>query len=86
MPTATCTRRNGSTRRCPTTFARNLTALRELALLWLADQVDAALEKYRADKNITDTWEAGNASWSRSPAAESETLPGIPDRVEVERN
>ena len=36
----------------------NLTALRELALLWLADQVDAALEKYRADKKITDTWEA----------------------------
>ena len=25
----------------------NLTALRELALLWLADQVDAALAKYR---------------------------------------
>ncbi len=36
----------------------NLTALRELALLWLADQVDAALAKYRADKHITDTWEA----------------------------
>ena len=36
----------------------NLTALREMALLWLADQVDAALEKYRADKHITDTWEA----------------------------
>ena len=36
----------------------NLTALRELALLWLADQVDAALEKYRADKKITATWEA----------------------------
>jgi two-component system sensor histidine kinase KdpD len=36
----------------------NLTALRELALLWLADQVDAALEKYRADHEITDTWEA----------------------------
>ncbi|WP_240761019.1 sensor histidine kinase KdpD [Mycolicibacterium sp. CR10] len=36
----------------------NLTALRELALLWLADQVDAALEKYRADNKITDTWEA----------------------------
>ncbi|MGE0783066.1 DUF4118 domain-containing protein [Mycolicibacterium sp.] len=36
----------------------NLTALRELALLWLADQVDAALDKYRADNNITDTWEA----------------------------
>ncbi len=36
----------------------NLTALRELALLWLADQVDTALAKYRADKKITDTWEA----------------------------
>ncbi|GAA4636287.1 DUF4118 domain-containing protein [Mycolicibacterium sediminis] len=36
----------------------NLTALRELALLWLADQVDAALSKYRADNRITDTWEA----------------------------
>jgi two-component system sensor histidine kinase KdpD len=36
----------------------NLTALRELALLWLADQVDAALAKYRADNKITATWEA----------------------------
>jgi two-component system, OmpR family, sensor histidine kinase KdpD len=36
----------------------NLTALREIALLWLADQVDAALAKYRADQKITDTWEA----------------------------
>src|SRR3954471_18601861 len=36
----------------------NLTALRELALLWLADQVDAALVRYRSDKHITDTWEA----------------------------
>jgi two-component system sensor histidine kinase KdpD len=35
-----------------------LTALREIALLWLADQVDSALAKYRADKKITDTWEA----------------------------
>lgn len=35
----------------------NLTALRELALLWLADQVDAALAKYRADHRITATWE-----------------------------
>ena len=58
-PTATSTRRNGSTRRCPTTSdSGNLTALRELALLWLADQVDAALAKYRADNKITDTWEA----------------------------
>ncbi|MDQ1201331.1 two-component system sensor histidine kinase KdpD [Rhodococcus sp. SORGH_AS303] len=36
----------------------NLTALRELALLWLADQVDAALARYRADNAIKDTWEA----------------------------
>jgi two-component system, OmpR family, sensor histidine kinase KdpD len=36
----------------------NLTALRELALLWLADQVDAALAKYRAEKKITEPWEA----------------------------
>ena len=36
----------------------NLTALRELALLWLADQVDSALAKYRAENKITDLWEA----------------------------
>ncbi|OCB39097.1 histidine kinase [Mycobacterium malmoense] len=36
----------------------NLTALRELALLWLADQVDTALAKYRAENKITETWEA----------------------------
>ncbi|WP_156688293.1 sensor histidine kinase [Mycobacterium sp. Marseille-P9652] len=36
----------------------NLTALRELALLWLADQVDTALAKYRSDHKITATWEA----------------------------
>src|ERR1700754_545221 len=32
----------------------NLTALRELALLWLADQLD----RYRADHQISATWEA----------------------------
>ena len=36
----------------------NLTALRELALLWLADQVDEALAAYRAEQEITETWEA----------------------------
>ena len=35
----------------------NLTALRELALLWLADQVDEGLGRYRAEQGITDTWE-----------------------------
>lgn len=36
----------------------NLTALRELALLWLADQVDDNLSDYRAAHGITATWEA----------------------------
>ncbi|GAA1482664.1 sensor histidine kinase KdpD [Gordonia sinesedis] len=36
----------------------NLTALRELALLWLADRVDENLADYRAAHAITDTWEA----------------------------
>lgn len=35
----------------------NLTALRELALLWLADRVDDSLADYRAEHAITDTWE-----------------------------
>jgi two-component system sensor histidine kinase KdpD len=35
----------------------NLTALRELALLWLADKVDEGLQKYRSDHDITGTWE-----------------------------
>ncbi len=36
----------------------NLTALRELALLWLADEVDSALRKYRAEQGIAATWNA----------------------------
>src|SRR5215467_8669857 len=36
----------------------NLTALRELALLWLADKVDEGLQKYRAEHDIRTTWEA----------------------------
>ncbi|MCS5734627.1 ATP-binding protein [Herbiconiux daphne] len=36
----------------------NLTALRELALLWLADEVDSSLQKYRSDHGIGDKWEA----------------------------
>src|SRR5439155_18922113 len=36
----------------------NLTALRELALLWLADKVDDQLDSYRADHDIHTTWEA----------------------------
>jgi two-component system, OmpR family, sensor histidine kinase KdpD len=36
----------------------NLTALRELALLWLADEVDVALQAYRIEKGIEEPWEA----------------------------
>ncbi|HQA22144.1 MAG TPA: DUF4118 domain-containing protein [Rhodoglobus sp.] len=36
----------------------NLTALRELALLWLADEVDSALRRYRAEKGIDSAWNA----------------------------
>jgi two-component system sensor histidine kinase KdpD len=36
----------------------NLTALRELALLWLADKVDEGLQKYRSEHSINKTWEA----------------------------
>lgn len=36
----------------------NLTALRELALLWLADEVDQALTSYRSEHGINRTWEA----------------------------
>ncbi|WP_179756897.1 DUF4118 domain-containing protein [Kineococcus aurantiacus] len=36
----------------------NLTALRELALLWLADRVDEGLERYRAQQGIEATWPA----------------------------
>jgi two-component system sensor histidine kinase KdpD len=35
----------------------NLTALRELALLWVADRVDAGLARYRDEHGITETWE-----------------------------
>lgn len=36
----------------------NLAALRELALLWLADRVDEGLERYRHDHRIESTWAA----------------------------
>src|SRR6266704_3318090 len=44
----------------PTNYFRagNLAALRELALLWLADKVDDGLQRYREDHDIHDTWEA----------------------------
>jgi two-component system, OmpR family, sensor histidine kinase KdpD len=38
--------------------AGNLAALRELALLWLADKVDEGLQQYREAHHIRATWEA----------------------------
>jgi two-component system sensor histidine kinase KdpD len=35
----------------------NLTALRELALLWLADSVEDGLQRYREEHGIAATWE-----------------------------
>ena len=35
----------------------NLGALRELALLWMADRVDAELQRYRERHGISQTWE-----------------------------
>ena len=35
----------------------NLTALRELALLWVADRVEEGLKKYRAEHGIAAPWE-----------------------------
>ncbi len=35
----------------------NLTALRELALLWVADKVDAGLQEYLEAQGISGTWE-----------------------------
>ncbi|SFK88573.1 two-component system, OmpR family, sensor histidine kinase KdpD [Amycolatopsis sacchari] len=53
----------------------NLTALRELALLWVADQVDVALQRYRAQQRITDTWETRErVVVSVTGGPESETL------------
>lgn len=36
----------------------NLTALRELALLWVADRVDEYLQQYRGEHNIRTPWQA----------------------------
>ena len=52
----------------------NLTALRELALLWLADRVDAALEGYRQQHDISSSWPARErvvAALAGGPEAEA---------------
>ena len=44
----------------------NLGALRELALLWMADRVDESLQDYMKDRGIEGPWEARDGSWSVS--------------------
>lgn len=52
----------------------NLTALRELALLWLADRVDDSLESYRREHGIEQPWPARErVVVSVTGGAESET-------------
>ena len=47
----------------------NLAALRELALLWLADRVDDGLDRYRASSTGSSVaGPPGSGSWSVSPA------------------
>ena len=43
----------------------NLTALRELALLWVADRVDEELDRYRAEHGIGAPGRPASGSWSR---------------------
>lgn len=53
----------------------NLTALRELALLWLADEVDQALRTYRAEHGIDGAWQARErVVVALTGGAEGETL------------
>ncbi|MGS2617180.1 DUF4118 domain-containing protein [Micromonospora sp. LZ34] len=53
----------------------NLTALRELALLWLADKVDEQLGRYRSQQGIAETWEARErVVVALTGGAEGETL------------
>jgi two-component system sensor histidine kinase KdpD len=53
----------------------NLTALRELALLWLADEVDSALKLYREEHGIEGTWQTRErVVVALTGGAEGETL------------
>ena len=60
----------------------NLTALRELALLWLADRVDEGLRRYRAEHHIDRVWEARErVVVALTGGAEGETLVRRASRV-----
>ena len=66
----------------------NLTALRELALLWLADKVDEGLQRYRAEHGIHGTWEARErvvVALTGGPEGETADPPRGADRRPVHR-
>ena len=62
---------------------RNLTALREMALLWLADQVEVALQRYRtrpADHRHLGDPRAGRRRADRRPGERDGAAPRRPHR------
>jgi two-component system sensor histidine kinase KdpD len=60
----------------------NLTALRELALLWLADRVDEGLQRYKSEHDIDHVWEARERVVVALPGGpEGETLVRRASRV-----
>ena len=60
----------------------NLTALRELALLWLADRVDEGLQRYKSEHDIDHVWEARErVVVALTGGAEGETLVRRASRV-----
>ena len=66
----------------------NLTALRELALLWLADEVDSALQRYRTEHGIDTAWEARErvvVALTGGPGGRDAAAPRRPHRGEVRR-
>ena len=61
----------------------NLAALRELALLWLADKVDEGLQRYRTEHKITGAWEARErvvVALTGGPEGQDADQAGGPDR------
>ena len=61
----------------------NLAALRELALLWLADKVDEGLQRYRTEHKIAGAWEARErvvVALTGGPGGQDADPAGGPDR------
>ena len=62
----------------------NLSALRELSLLWVADRVEEGLDRYRADHDITEQWptrERVVVALTGGPEGPNPAAPRCPDRL-----